>query len=96
MTANKNLMGLRKLGKLKLVMEMVTKNAIAYAKALVSDQYLPFPVHTMQVKLASEMQINMLAAIPAKYFRPDGSIDKRRQRLGEFRHGKTFIIKGNS
>jgi len=87
MTANKNLAAMRKVGKMKASMKLVRKYADAYVEALKQEQCSPIPVLSTIVKVQSEMAIRAFVAIPTKYFRPDGTIDKRRQRLGE-----TFII----
>ncbi len=94
MTANKNLTEQRKLGKMKASMELVARHLAAYTIALKKEQHLPIPVFSAHIRIQSDMEVRALAAIPSKYFKPDGTIDKRRQRL-DTPYGKSYIIKGN-
>ena len=87
MTANKNLTDERIKAKAFALMKVVTEGCIEILEARNKE----FESHMIPV-LSIMAKIQAVSQIPSKYFKPDGTIDKRRQRLDR-PYGLTYIIK---
>ena len=73
---------LRKMGKLKASMQLVSDSAAQFTKALAYEatNHIMIPVMSMQVRVANAQRIKAFASIPWKHFKSDGSgkLDSRR------------------
>ena len=93
MTANKNLTDERIKAKAFALMKVVTEGCIEILEARNKEfESHMIPVLSIMAKIQADQRLQAVSQIPSKYFKPDGTIDKRRQRLDR-PYGLTYIIK---
>ena len=91
MSRNINLTDKRIKGKHLALMKVMLEGVSNVMKALniECESFTPIPALSVMAKFNADQRLQAVAQIPSKYFKPDGTIDKRRQRLD-------IIIKGNN
>lgn len=95
MTANKNMLNSRKLAKARLIAITLAEGASKVTEAMFYERtnFIIIPFKSMAIAALYEEKVKAIIATPAKYFRLDGTVDKRRQRKSTF--NKSYLVKGN-
>ena len=74
----------RKKGKQLALLKITIQGAIDIVKTrnIEIESHMMFPAYSIMAKFQTEQRLQAVIQTPAKYFKPNGKIDKRRQKRG--------------
>ena len=98
MTSNKNLSKQRQAGKIIALVKIAFEGdaSIVKARTLEIESHTMIPVLSTLAKVQADQRLQSLSQIPSICFKPNGTIDKRRQkRFTRLKSIDAYIIQSN-